>query len=157
MIGDDRLDCNFCEGGKRVVNLTESNKHFISKRISDGNIDEAITISRIAWDNFPKLKESADAKKIVETLLEGVRETISAQIFTPISTSVSALNALMSALEKNPELIQKCSDETMRNISGQLSQIVSNINGPMMQIHQMLSQLIYKHIRHPASTYNDFS
>jgi hypothetical protein len=50
----------------------------------------------------------------------------------------------MSALEKNPELIQKCSDETMRNISGQLSQIVSSINGPMMQIQQMLSQLIYK-------------
>jgi hypothetical protein len=144
MISDVRVSCNFCEGGKRVINLIESNKHFISKRIIDGNIDEAITISRIAWDNFPKLKESADTKKIVETLLEGVQETINAQIFTPISTSISGLNALMSMLEKNPELIQKCSNETIQNLSGQLSQIVSSINGPMIQIQQMLSQLIYK-------------
>ena len=73
-----------------------------------------------------------------------MQETINAQVLTPINTSISGLNALMSALEKNPELIQKCSDETIRNVSGQLGQIVSNINGPMMQIHQMLSQLIYK-------------
>jgi hypothetical protein len=63
MISDVRVSCNFCEGGKRVINLIESNKHFISKRIIDGNIDEAITISRIAWDNFPKLKESADTNR----------------------------------------------------------------------------------------------
>ena len=50
----------------------------------------------------------------------------------------------MSVLEKNPELIQKYSDETMRNIGGQLSHIVSSINGPTLQIQQMLSQLIYK-------------
>jgi hypothetical protein len=53
----------------------------------------------------------------------------------------------MSALEKNPELIQKCSKETMQNLSGQLNQIVTSINGPTMQIqqiYQMLLQLIYK-------------
>ena len=137
-------NCIFCDGGKRVVNLTESNAHFLSKRISDGNIDEAITISRIAWTHLPMVKESADTKKIVETLLGSVQQTINAQILTPINTSVNGLNALMSALEKNPELIQKCSDETMQNIRGQLGQIASSINGPIMQIHQMLSQLIYK-------------
>src|SRR5215218_7637086 len=144
MTDDSRVDCNFCEGGKRVIHLTESNKHFLSKRISDGNIDEAITISRIAWENFPILKESADTKKIGETLLRGIQQTINAQVLTPINTSISGLNALMSALEKNPELIQKCSDKTIRKLSGQLGQIGSSINGPMMQIHQMLSQLIYK-------------
>ena len=116
MINENREACNFCEDGKRVINFTESNKHFLSKRIRDGNIDEAITISRIAWDNFPILKESADTKKIVETLLRGVQQTINAQILTPINTSISGLNALMSTLEKNPELIQKCSEETMRNL-----------------------------------------
>jgi hypothetical protein len=144
MTGDIRGNCIFCDGGKRDVNLTESNAHFLSTRISDGNIDEAITISRIAWTQFPMVKESADTKKIVETLLGGVQQTINAQILTPINTSVSGLNALMSALEKNPELIQKCSDETMQNIRAQLGQIATSINGPIMQIHQMLSQLIYK-------------
>jgi hypothetical protein len=142
--------CNFCEGGKRVINFTESNKHFLSKRIRDGNIDEAITISRIAWDNFPILKESADTKKIVETLLRGIQQTINAQILTPMNTSISGLNALMSTLEKNPELIQKCSEETTRNLNGHLNQILTSIkatnapNTQIEQIYQMLSQLIYK-------------
>src|ERR687896_639547 len=92
--------CNFCDGGKRVINFTESNKHFLSKRIRDGNIDEAITISRIAWDNFPILKESADTKKILETLLMGIQQTINAPILTPINTSISGLNALISTLKK---------------------------------------------------------
>jgi hypothetical protein len=144
MTSDDKVTCKFCEGGKRVINLTESNTHFLSNRISDGTVDEAITISRIAWDNFPKLKESADSKKIVETVIQGIQETINAQVLTPIHTSVSGLNALMSVLEKNPELIQKCSDESMQNLSRQLSEIVSRINGPTMQIQQMLAQLIYK-------------
>ena len=53
----------------------------------------------------------------------------------------------MSTLEKNPELIQKCSDDTMRNLTGHLNQIISSINGPttqIQQIYQMLSQLVYK-------------
>ena len=58
--------------------------------------------------------------------------------------SMSGLNALMSTLEKNPELIQKCSDDALKVL---LSQIVSSINGPTMQIqqiHQMLEKLVYK-------------
>ena len=111
------------------------------------NIDEAITISRMAWDNFPILKESADTKKIVETVLRGVQQTINAQILTPITTSISGLNVLISTLEKNPELIQKCSEETMHQLNGHLNQILTSINGSttqMQQIHQMLSQLMYK-------------
>lgn len=53
----------------------------------------------------------------------------------------------MSTLEKNPELIQKCSEETMQNLTGHLNQIISSINAPstqIQQIYQMLSQLIYK-------------
>jgi hypothetical protein len=63
LIDENRSWCSLCEGSKRVIDLTESNKHFISKRIRDGNIDEAITISRIAWDNFPILKESAESEE----------------------------------------------------------------------------------------------
>ena len=53
----------------------------------------------------------------------------------------------MSTLEKNPELIQKCSEDTMRNLNGHLNQILTSINGPttqIQQIFQMLSQLMYK-------------
>ena len=95
MINENREACSFCENGKRVINFAESNKHFLLKRIRDGNVDEAITVCRIAWDNFPILKESADAKKIVEPLIKGIQQTINAQILTPFNTSMSGLNALL--------------------------------------------------------------
>jgi hypothetical protein len=149
MLDENRLMCIFCESGKTAINFTESNKQFLSERVRDGNIDEAITISRIAWDNFPILKESADTKKIVEMLLKGVQQTINQQILAPITTSISGLNVLTATLEKNPELIQKCSERTIQTLNENIKQIVAAINnGPTtVQIHQiseMLSQLIYK-------------
>jgi hypothetical protein len=67
MLAENGLWCLFCEGGRRAINFAESNKQFLSKRLRDGNIDEARTISRIAWDNFPILKESADTKNSGDT------------------------------------------------------------------------------------------
>jgi hypothetical protein len=96
MTDENMSSCIFCESGKRVVNLTESNRQFLLKRTRDG----------IAWDNFPILKESADTKKIVETLLRGIQQTVNAQILTPMNASISGLNTLMSALEKNPILLK---------------------------------------------------
>jgi hypothetical protein len=147
MTVESTVTCDFCDGGKRTIDLSESNRHFLYNRIRDGNFDEAITISRVAWENFPKLKESADTKMIVETLLGELQQTINAQILTPINTSINGLNILMSTLEKNPELIQKCSEETVQNLTVLLNQIISSINGPstqVQQIYEMLSQLIYK-------------
>jgi hypothetical protein len=147
MTVESTVTCDFCDGGKRTIDLSESNRHFLYNRIRDGNFDEAITISRVAWENFPKLKESADTKMIVETLLGELQQTINAQILTPINTSINGLNILMSMLEKNPELIQKCSEETVQNLTVLLNQIISSINGPstqVQQIYEMLSQLIYK-------------
>jgi hypothetical protein len=43
--------CSFCIDGNRPINIAESNKNFIIARIKEENLDEAITISRIAWDN----------------------------------------------------------------------------------------------------------
>jgi len=65
----ERERCCFCIDGSRSINITESNENFVIARIEDENLDEAITISRIAWDNFPVLKESADTRKILDTLL----------------------------------------------------------------------------------------
>ena len=66
---------------------------------------------------------------------------------SPITTCASGLNALMSILKKNPEFIQRSFDETKRDLGGYVNQIDACINGPtiqIQQIHQMLSQLVYK-------------
>jgi hypothetical protein len=140
--------CYFCKNTVKEISLTESNRHFLMERIKEQNIDTAITISRIAWDNFHILKESADTKKIVETVLKGVQQTISDQIFAPITASINALNALTTTLQNNPKQIQESSKQTIQSLNESIRQIICTINnGPSAQIRQiqeMMSQLLYK-------------
>jgi hypothetical protein len=140
--------CYFCNDSINEVNLTESNKHFLLQRIKERNLDEAITISKIAWDNFPLLKESADTRKIVETVLEGIQENINNQIFTPITASINALNSLTATLQNNPKQIQESSKQTIQSLNESIKQIIFAMNnGPSAQIRQiqeMMSQLLYK-------------
>ena len=140
-------NCFFCDFSGRLT-FTESNRQFLLQRLKEQNIDEAITISRIAWDNFPTLKESADTKKIIENVFKGVQQTFSDQIFTPITASVSALNALTATLQNNPKQIQESSKQTIQSLNESIKQVVFTINnGPSAQIRQiqeMMSQLLYK-------------
>jgi hypothetical protein len=148
MIVEDRDPCYFCNNSTNEIYLTESNRHFLLERIKEMNLDEAITISRIAWDNFPLLKESADTKKIVETVLKGVQQTIRDQIFMPITSSINALNVLTAILQNNPKQIQESSKQTIQSLNESIKQIIFAINnGPSAQIRQiqeMMSQLVYK-------------
>jgi hypothetical protein len=148
MIVADRGECYFCKNSLNEVSLTDSNRHFLLDRVREKNLDEAITISRIAWENFPLLKESADTKKIVETVLRGVQQTISDQIFAPITASINALNALTATLQNNPKQIQESSKQTIQSLNESIKQIIFTINnGPTVQIRQiqeMMSQLLYK-------------
>jgi hypothetical protein len=148
MIIEDRDSCYFCKNSGNHINLSELNKKFLLERIKEENIDEAVTIGRIAWDNFPILKESADTKKILETVLKGVQETITDQILTHITTSINALNALTATLQNNPKQIQECSRQTIQSFNESIKQVVFTINnGPSAQIRQiqeMISQILYK-------------
>lgn len=160
MSNEDNLRCNFCNNGKSVVSVVESNRNFIIARIKERNLDEAITISRIAWDNFPVLKESADTKKIVESLLKGVQEVINTQLLTPITTSTNAITtstnglaALRTTLERlaeqNPNLIEKSVKDQFKVIEGNLKVLEANIKSSfptsqVQQTYQMLLQLLNK-------------
>lgn len=148
MTVEDTNLCYFCKDSTGQISITESNRHFLLERIKEQNLDEAITISRIAWDNFPLLQQSADTKKIVERVLRGVQQSISDQIFTPISASINALNSLTVTLQNNPRQIQECSKQTIQSLNESIKQIVFTINnGPSAQIRQvqeMISQLLYK-------------
>jgi hypothetical protein len=148
MTVEKRDQCYFCKNSVKEISLTESNRHFLLERVKEQNIDEAITISRIAWDNFPTLKESADTKRIVETVLKGVHQTISDQIFAPITASINALNSLTATLQNNPKHIQESSKQTIQSLNESIKQVVFTINnGPSVQIRQiqdMISQLVYK-------------
>jgi hypothetical protein len=144
-------NCFFCGNFAGKLTFTESNRQFLLQRLKEQNIDEAITISRIAWDNFPILKESADAKKIAETVLKGVQQTISDQIFAPITASINALNSLAATLQNNPKQIQDSSKQTIQSLNESIKQVVVTINnGPSAQIRQiqeMMSQLYKPNVK----------
>ena len=148
MTVEKRDQCYFCKNSVKEISLMESNRHFLLERVKEQNIDEAITISRIAWDNFPILKESADAKMIVETVHKGVQQTISDQIFAPITASINALNSLTVTLQNNPKHIQESSKQTIQSLNESIKQIVFTMNNgssvQIRQIQEMMSQLLYK-------------
>jgi hypothetical protein len=140
--------CYFCYNSINGMNLTESNRHFLLQRIKEHNLDEAITLSKVAWENFPLLRESADTKKVVETVLEGIQQNINNQIFTPLNARINALNSLTATLQNNPKQIQESSKQTIQSLNESINQIIFTINnGPTVQIRQiqeMISQLVYK-------------
>lgn len=153
MVEGTESKCCFCIDGSRLINIAESNENFVLRRIEEENLDEAITISRVAWDNFPVLKESADTRKIVDTLLSGVQKMINEQILTPITTSTNGLSALMRTIERlteqNPDLIEESSKRNIQCLQSELIHVKDTINGlyntpQIQQISQMLSQLLYK-------------
>jgi hypothetical protein len=148
MIVEDRDLCYFCKNSINDISLSELNRKFLLERIREGNIDEAVTIGRIGWNNFPIIRESADKKEIVESVLRGIQQNISDQIFTPITASINALSALTAALQNNPKQIQESSKQTVQSLNESIKQIIFTINnGPSAQIQQiqeMMSQLLYK-------------
>ena len=130
--------CYFCNDSINEINLTESNRHFPLQRVKEHNLDEAITLSKVAWENFPLLRESADTKKIVETVLEGIQQNINNQIFAPLNENINALNTLTATLHNNPKQIQESSKQTTQSLKESIKQIIFSINnGPTVQIRQI--------------------
>jgi hypothetical protein len=144
----ERGQCYFCYNSINEINISESNRHFLLQCTRERNLDEAITLSKVAWENFPLLRGSADTKKVVETVLEGIQQNINNQIFAPINASINALNTLTATLQNNPKQIQESSKQTIQSLNESIKQIVFTINnGPTAQIRQiqeMISQLVYK-------------
>ncbi len=144
--------CFLCRGELRP-DLSESNIHFLEKRIADGNLNAALDVARIAWDHFPRLKESTDTKRIAEFLLEGLQEKMNVQILAPISNTTAAMAAIIDRLEDlvetNPALIEQGFNRTLDGIKREINNLKSAIQEPtakISELNQMVNQLVYKPI-----------
>jgi hypothetical protein len=99
--------CPIC-GGLQHVNISVPNARFLSDRTAEGNLDEAITLSRICWNNFPALRLSSDSKTVIEEFMISAKQWLeeqAEQVLKPISdlnstlaTTVTALSTLSSSL-----------------------------------------------------------
>jgi hypothetical protein len=143
--------CMMCRGGQRVIALSELNALFLEKRIAEDSVNAALDISRIAWDHFPRLTESADARRTAEFLMEGLQEKINLQVLMPISNTTAAMSAMIDRLENlidsNPALIEQGFNKALDGFKTEINIVKSAIHEPgarISELSQMVSQLVYK-------------
>jgi hypothetical protein len=92
--------CPIC-GGLQQVRISVPNARFLCDRKAEDNLDEAITISRICWDNFPSLRLSADSKTVIEEFMVSTKLWLkeqAEQALKPINDLNSALATTVTAL-----------------------------------------------------------
>jgi hypothetical protein len=102
--------CPVC-GGLQQVNISAVNAKFLRDRTAEGNIDDAITLGRVCWSNFPALRLSSDSKAVIEEFMTSTKrwlEEQAKQVLNPISdlnrtlaTTVAALSTLSTSLPED--------------------------------------------------------
>jgi hypothetical protein len=142
-----------CNDGQRAVKLTESNGLFLDNRIADGSLNEAIDIARIAWDQLPRLRESAYTKRMMELIMEGVQEKMNAQVLAPLVSTTASMTAILDRLENlvesNPTLIERGFNRTLDGFRSEMQNIKTAIQEPaakISELNQLVNQLVYKPI-----------
>jgi len=135
------------------LKLSTPSIHFLNKRIQEENLEEAIDIARIAWDQFPRMREAADSKKMLDGMMEGMQEKLNAQVLVPMSNSTAAMTAIMDRLEKlvetNPSLIEQGFDKTIVGFKAEVNSIRNAIQEPtakIVELNQLVNQLVYRPI-----------
>lgn len=149
--GGGGAKCELCRDGGRPADLSDSNVLFLQGRIAEGNLNEALDIARVAWNQFPRLKESADTKRMMEMLMEGLQEKMNGQVLVPISNTMTAMATIIDRLENlvetNPSLIEQGFNRTIEGFKTEMQTIRSAIEQPNAKISElsvMVNQLIYK-------------
>jgi hypothetical protein len=145
----ERDDCTKC--ALSSSQLSDTNLHFIERRCADGNLNEAIDLARIAWEQFPKSRESADVKQLLDALMDGLQEKMNSQILGPITSTTNAMTTIIDRLQDltrtNPALIEQGFAKTLESFRLELNGVKAVINEPstrIAELSQLVNQLVYK-------------
>ena len=147
MLAEQKIICDICNDGKRIITLSEPNKNFLLARVNDKKLDLAITYSRFAWETCSNLERTIDTNSIVQDLSIGFQKMFNEQIRNPISTIVTSLGVLMTTLEQNPKLIQQCSEREIETLKTQFKLLEGTINEPSKNMNllvNMISEFMHK-------------
>jgi len=114
--------CPIC-CGLQHVDISIPNAKFLRDRKAEGNLDEAIALSRICWDNFPALRLSSDSKTVIEEFMISTKQWLeeqAEQILKPmgdlnsaLATTVTILSSLSTSL---PEGLKPHIDLAMQEL-----------------------------------------
>ena len=91
--------CPICGSQTTNFNISENNLRFLNQRFHDNNLDQALTISCIAWHNFPSMRFDAESKTLINGLLKGVQEQVT-NALTPLDMITKMVYPLSEKLEE---------------------------------------------------------
>jgi hypothetical protein len=149
--------CPVC-GSLRKVKISSLNAEFLCDRTAEGNVDDAVTLSRICWNNFPQLRLSSDSKAIIGEFMMSTKrwfEDQAKQILNPLSdmnktltTTITALSTLSTSLPEDlkPHLsvaIQQL-DSKMQLVESALKSSLDSLRQDIGTIEEQFRKINYK-------------
>jgi len=146
--------CPICGSETVNFNISEDNLRFLEQRFHDNNLDQAITLTSIAWNNFPGLRLNADSRTLINGLLKGVQEQVT-NALTPLDMITKMVYPLSEKLEELiatlPEGVKKefCEinlqlTEKLKLIHEAATSATEPVQRELKELNDTINQLINK-------------
>lgn len=138
------ITCSNCGAELELAGVSSMNVSFLNERIREGNLDEAISLARVAWNNFPELKLSTESKAVIDSLLDSVEGKVQ-QILNPLHNATSTLIALstsMAELSKQlPENLRQDFGKKIDDLQKQVQSVQEIVSKPPELLVQQVTGL----------------
>ena len=136
--------CPVCGNQANRFNVSRSNLIFLQKRFQDKNLDDAITLSAVAWNNFPGLKLNADSKAVINGLLIGIENQVNKAV-APLDKITMMIQPLSQKLEgltaKLPDDVRKEFNEINLQLTAQMKTMQDVSKGVAEPVQRELKEL----------------
>jgi len=107
--------CPICGSKSHQLTIDDENMRFLCNLSEKNEVNAAVSMARIIWENVPQLRLTADSRVIVDelskTLLENTREQIN-KILTPMEVLT----------ETFPRLIERLPDDLKKDVKEEFSE-----------------------------------
>jgi hypothetical protein len=148
------IKCPICRSEITNFNISEENLRFLEQRFHDNNLDQAITLASIVWNNFPGLRLNADSRTLINGLLKGVQEQVT-NALTPLEMITKMVYPLSEKLEELiatlPEDVKKqfCEidlqlEEKLKLIHEAATSATEPVARDLKELNDTINQLINK-------------
>ena len=112
--------CPICDKLSNRYSIDGANLDFLRACAKQGNINEVISLSRIAWTSFPEIGRNINSQFLIDGISSNMLKALQAQINETLKPAV-----LLA--EKFPELVYKLPMEIDKNISDRIGTFYSQL------------------------------
>ncbi len=142
-------ECPLCGNKTDIFDISDTNLRFLEERFKDKTIDEAITLARIAWNNFPRLRLAADSRAVIDELLRSIQEQVN-RTMAPIDMIIKNINPL---IQKLAELTQKLPEGVRKEFAETNMQLTEGLKA-MQDVSSKVADPVQKQIKELTDTIN---